>query len=79
MRGLMDKIKNLVIYDADKEFYAKIFPDSVTKKDLLRIRTMTHDDLSSVMRIERINYSQHIDRSLGTKTRYWPKNARTSY
>ncbi len=56
MRGLMDKIKNLVIYDADKEFYAKIFPDSVTKKDLLRIRTMTHDDLSSVMRIERINY-----------------------
>ncbi|MEY3786505.1 MAG: hypothetical protein RLZ75_710, partial [Pseudomonadota bacterium] len=27
MRGLMDKIKNLVIYDADKEFYAKVFPD----------------------------------------------------
>ena len=23
MRGLMDKIKNLVIYDADKEFYAQ--------------------------------------------------------
>jgi [ribosomal protein S18]-alanine N-acetyltransferase len=57
MRGLVDKIKDLIMYDADKEFYAKIFPDSVTKKDLMRIRTMTHADLTAVMDIEIKNYS----------------------
>ncbi|MSP28459.1 MAG: ribosomal-protein-alanine N-acetyltransferase [Methylococcales bacterium] len=56
MRGLVDKIKDFVLYDADKEFYAKIFPDSVTKKDLMRIRTMTHADIPGVMVIERKNY-----------------------
>jgi ribosomal-protein-alanine N-acetyltransferase len=57
MRGLVDKLKNWVFYDADKEFYAKVFPDSVTKKDLMRIRTMTHADIPAVMVIERKNYS----------------------
>ncbi|MDD1605434.1 MAG: ribosomal protein S18-alanine N-acetyltransferase [Methylococcaceae bacterium] len=57
MRGLVDKIKDLIMYDADKEFYAKIFPDSVTKKDLMRIRTMTHADLTAVMDIELKNYA----------------------
>jgi [ribosomal protein S18]-alanine N-acetyltransferase len=52
----MDKIKNWVIYDADKEFYAKVFPDSVSKKELLRLRTMTHADLKHVLEIERKNY-----------------------
>ena len=52
----MDKIKKIVVYDADNEFYAKLFPDSVTKKDLLRIRTMTHSDLTSVLSIEHENY-----------------------
>ena len=52
----MDKIKNWVIYDADKEFYAKVFPDSVSKKELLRLRTMTHADLKYVLEIERKNY-----------------------
>ena len=56
MRGLIDKIKKIVVYDADNEFYAKVFPDSVTKKDLLRIRTMTHADLKYVLEIERKNY-----------------------
>ncbi|MDD1608054.1 MAG: ribosomal protein S18-alanine N-acetyltransferase [Methylococcaceae bacterium] len=57
MRGLVDKIKDLIMYDADKEFYAKIFPDSVTKKDLMRIRTMTNADLTAVMDIELKNYA----------------------
>jgi len=57
MRGLVDKIKDFVLYDADKEFYAKVFPDSVTKKDLMRLRTMTHADLPAVMTIERKNYA----------------------
>jgi ribosomal-protein-alanine N-acetyltransferase len=56
MRGLLDKIKNFVIYDADREFYAEIFPDSVGRKDLMRMRTMLHSDLSRVMDIERKNY-----------------------
>jgi ribosomal-protein-alanine N-acetyltransferase len=56
MRGLVDKLKDLVIYDADKEFYAKVFPDSVPKKDLMRLRTMTVADLPAVMVIERKNY-----------------------
>ncbi|MFI3188497.1 ribosomal-protein-alanine N-acetyltransferase [Crenothrix sp. D3] len=56
MRGLVDKLKDFVLYDADKEFYAKVFPDSVSKKDLMRIRTMTHADISAVMVIERKNY-----------------------
>lgn len=56
MRGLLDKIKNFVIYDADREFYAEIFPDSVSRKDLMRMRTMTHADLPHVMHIELQNY-----------------------
>jgi ribosomal-protein-alanine N-acetyltransferase len=45
------------MYDADKEFYAKVFPDSVTKKDLMRIRTMTNADIPAVMTIEIKNYA----------------------
>jgi len=56
MRELFDRIKNLVIYDADKEFYAKVFPDSVPRKDLFRIRRMTSADLPQVLDIERKNY-----------------------
>jgi len=56
MLGLLEKIKDLVIYDADREFYAKVFPDSVGRKDLMRLRKMTTADLPGVMTIERKNY-----------------------
>lgn len=56
MRELFDKIKTLVVYDADKEFYAKIFPDSVPRKDLFRMRRMTMADLPAVLAIENKNY-----------------------
>jgi len=56
MRGLLDKIKDFVIYDADRDFYAQVFPDSVTRKDLLRLRKMTITDLPEVMQIENTNY-----------------------
>ena len=36
MRGLFDRLKDYIIYDADVEFYAKVFPDSVSRKDLMR-------------------------------------------
>lgn len=57
MLGIMlEKIKDLVVYDADREFYAKIFPDSVGRKDLMRLRKMRSSDLPGVMAIERANY-----------------------
>ena len=56
MRGLVDKIKNMVLYDADKEFYAKVFPESVSRQDLMRLRQMTLTDLPTVLAIEKANY-----------------------
>lgn len=56
MRGLFDKLKKTLMYDADIDFYAQVFPDSVTKHDLIRLRKMTHADLASVMEIETCNY-----------------------
>lgn len=56
MWKLLQKLKNLFIYDADREFYAKIFPGSVPKEDLLRIRKMDHADLETILKIEEQNY-----------------------
>ncbi|WAR45608.1 ribosomal protein S18-alanine N-acetyltransferase [Methylomonas rapida] len=56
MWKLLHKLKDAVIYDADREFYAKVFPDSVDSKDLLRLRKMDHGDLPSVLKIEALNY-----------------------
>lgn len=53
MRGLLDRVKDFVIYDADVEFYAKVFPDSVGRKELMRLRKMNRSDLSQVMVIEK--------------------------
>jgi len=54
---LIDKVKDFVIYDADKEFYAKVFPDSVERKDLMRIRRMRQEHLPEVLAIEGKNYN----------------------
>lgn len=56
MQGLLEKIKNMVVYDADRDFYARVFPDSVSRNDLLRIRRMSTSDLPEVLRIENQNY-----------------------
>lgn len=56
MWKMLNKLKDAVIYDADREFYAKVFPDSVESKDLLRMRKMAHADLAGVMEIETLNY-----------------------
>lgn len=56
MWKLLHKLKDTVLYDADREFYAKVFPDSVDTRDLLRLRKMDHADLSSVLAIENQNY-----------------------
>lgn len=53
---LVDKVKSFVVYDANKEFYAKIFPDTVTRKDLMRLRKMRIEDLPYIIEIETANY-----------------------
>lgn len=56
MWKLLHKFKDAMIYDADREFYAKVFPDSVNSIDLLRLRKMDHGDLPNVLKIEALNY-----------------------
>ncbi len=57
MLGIMlEKIKDFMVYDADREFYAKLFPNSVGRKDLMRLRKMRNTDLPQVMAIERASY-----------------------
>ena len=57
MLGIMlEKIKDFMVYDADREFYAKLFPNSVGRKDLMRLRKMRNSDLPQVMAIERASY-----------------------
>ena len=56
MWGMLEKIKDFMVYDADREFYAKIFPDSVGRKDLMRLRKMRSADLPSVLAIEKASY-----------------------
>ncbi|MCK5897603.1 MAG: ribosomal protein S18-alanine N-acetyltransferase [Methylococcales bacterium] len=54
--NLLPIIKKMFSYDADREFYAKVFPDSVKPVDLARLRKMHKDDLSQVLKIEAQNY-----------------------
>jgi ribosomal-protein-alanine N-acetyltransferase len=54
---LLDQVKDLVVYDADKQFYAKVFPGSVARKDLMRLRRMRFEDLPTVLQIEAKNYN----------------------
>lgn len=57
MRKLFEKMKDLLVYDADREFYAKVFPGSVERKDLMKIRFMEVSDLPAVIAIEGKNYN----------------------
>ncbi len=57
MRRFLEKVKDMVVYDADREFYAKVFPGSVARQDLIKIRLMSPNDLSSVLAIEQKNYN----------------------
>ncbi len=56
MWKLLHNLKDALLYNADREFYAKVFPDSVKGHDLMRIRRMDHVDLDSVLAIENQNY-----------------------
>ena len=54
--GYLEQIKDFVSYDADREFYAKIFPGSVSRIDLLRMRRMRTADIDDVLEIEQQVY-----------------------
>ncbi len=54
---ILDTVKDFVVYDADTEFYAKVFPDSVDRKDLMRLRRMRLEDVPTVFAIEGKNYN----------------------
>ena len=57
MLRFLEQVKDFVSYDAEREFYATVFPDSVEKKDILRIRRMKLDDFQSVTAIEKKVYN----------------------
>lgn len=57
LRKFIDKVKDVMVYDADKEFYAKVFPGSVPRHDLMRLRKMRIEDLPIVLGIEGKNYN----------------------
>ena len=55
MVRFIKQIAKAVSYDADRDFYATVFPGSVEKKDILRIRKMHKDDIPAVIEIEKPN------------------------
>lgn len=57
IRRVLNQIKGLVTYDADREFYAKVFPDSLNRVDLVRFRKMDKADLPRVLEIEQLGYN----------------------
>lgn len=55
--GYLEQLKDILSYDADREFYAKVFPGSVERKALLRLRRMKYDDLAAILAIEQQVYN----------------------
>jgi ribosomal-protein-alanine N-acetyltransferase len=53
---MVEKIKNFLTYDADRDFYAKVFPGSVDEESLMRIRKMETTDLAEVLALEQKMY-----------------------
>lgn len=57
LKRVFNQLKGLVSYDADREFYAKVFPHSLSQLDLMRFRKMSKADLPRVLEIEKQGYS----------------------
>lgn len=57
LKRVLKQIKGLVTYDADREFYAKVFPDSLDQIELMRFRKMSKPDLPRVLEIESQGYN----------------------
>ena len=57
LKRVLNQIKDLVTYDADREFYAKVFPDTLNQVELMRFRKMSKADLPRVLEIESKGYN----------------------
>lgn len=57
LKRILNQIKGLVTYDADREFYAKVFPDTLSQVELVRFRKMNKADLPRVLEIESQGYN----------------------
>jgi ribosomal-protein-alanine N-acetyltransferase len=56
IKKIFKGLKGLLTYDADREFYAKTFPGSLSRVDLMRFRKMAKADLPKVLEIEASGY-----------------------
>jgi ribosomal-protein-alanine N-acetyltransferase len=57
IRKVLNQLKGLVTYDADREFYAKAFPGTLDQVALMRFRKMLKTDLPRVLDIEAQGYN----------------------
>lgn len=57
MRNFLEKMKDMLVYDADRDFYAKVFPGSLSRLELMKVRRMDVSDLPDVLAIEEKNYN----------------------
>jgi len=57
IKRVFNIVKGFVTYDADREFYAKAFPESLNRVDLMRFRKMSKADLPEVLKIEHAGYN----------------------
>ena len=55
MPGLFDTLRRWIVYDADREFYAKFNPSLVDAAEL-EFRPMRKSDLKAIMAIEQLAY-----------------------
>lgn len=56
MRTFIDYFSEMVSFDAERDFYAKVFPDTVGENGMIRIRPMKRTDLKAVFAIEKAVY-----------------------
>ena len=57
IKRVFNQIKSLATYDADREFYAKVFPDTLSQVELMRFRKMSKADLPRILEIEGQSYN----------------------
>ncbi|MEN8259896.1 MAG: GNAT family N-acetyltransferase, partial [Pseudomonadota bacterium] len=56
MRTFIEYFSDIVSFDAERDFYAKVFPDTVGENGMIRIRPMKKSDLKAVFAIEQEVY-----------------------
>lgn len=57
MAKILKKVVGFLQYDAEREFYAKVFPESFDQEDLVRFRKIQHEDIPAIREIEKQVYN----------------------